>query len=432
MSHSKWAPEDDAGTRPSGIVIEISGPVSGRGTFIARRIFDLLSSTYRSSVRLERDVAPKHTANDYADLLKTAEILVVTRARVEPTRLELKPGEFVGIERGALSVDQAMRIWINLSKQEAPLGACELEMYESVCRYLVGVMQRGEDPLRHALERSLAEPACETVALKEGLVLSAGEAAQWRGAQAEIDGLRKNLEAAHEELSEEVSGRQDPEAAGGVGYMRCSPSLPGYVRGLENLCNERQAEISRSYLKIDELARRLVEIEAELARASERQAASDRAINGYAEQVEKIEAELAGSKRQLDVMQIFPANGIGAFARERMRQVNVEGFTAEHDDAQHARGDMVDAALCYIYAAINIGHPAFVEPPKEWPWQKEWWKPSEDRQRNLEKAGAILAAEWDRIQRARTRHEKMASVRAPEGTKGIQYATDDPRIGEAS
>ena len=38
--------------------------------------------------------------------------------------------------------------------------------------------------------------------------------------------------------------------------------------------------------------------------------------------------------------------------------------------------------------------------PDEWPWNITWWKPSTDPVRNLTKAGALIAAEIERIQRA--------------------------------
>jgi hypothetical protein len=34
-----------------------------------------------------------------------------------------------------------------------------------------------------------------------------------------------------------------------------------------------------------------------------------------------------------------------------------------------------------------------------WPWDNKYWKPSEDKVRNLVKAGALIAAEIDRLQR---------------------------------
>jgi len=34
-----------------------------------------------------------------------------------------------------------------------------------------------------------------------------------------------------------------------------------------------------------------------------------------------------------------------------------------------------------------------------WPWGSEWWKPSKDPIRDLVKAGALIAAEIDRLQK---------------------------------
>lgn len=89
--------------------------------------------------------------------------------------------------------------------------------------------------------------------------------------------------------------------------------------------------------------------------------------------------------------------GIDHITEERARQITQEGWTASHDRS-HQRGELIDAALSYIRAAINIGHPAMQRPPKEWPWDNAWWKPSDDPVRNLTKAGALIAAEIDRLQ----------------------------------
>jgi hypothetical protein len=35
--------------------------------------------------------------------------------------------------------------------------------------------------------------------------------------------------------------------------------------------------------------------------------------------------------------------------------------------------------------------------PREWPWDSKWWKPGE-RIRELEKAGALIAAEIARLE----------------------------------
>jgi hypothetical protein len=82
---------------------------------------------------------------------------------------------------------------------------------------------------------------------------------------------------------------------------------------------------------------------------------------------------------------------------ERCRQVEQEGWTPEHDDA-HAEGQMAGAAACY--AVADITHWARGEVIKTmWPWALEWWKPM-DRRRNLVKAGALILADIERLDRA--------------------------------
>ncbi|MCI1839182.1 hypothetical protein ABFG95_05940 [Achromobacter sp. HNDS-1] len=82
---------------------------------------------------------------------------------------------------------------------------------------------------------------------------------------------------------------------------------------------------------------------------------------------------------------------------ERQRQISAEGWTPEQDD-RYTHGDMASAAACYA----NQGRYHFPEPGKpgpNWPWAAEWWKPSTYR-RNLEKAGALILAEIERLDRA--------------------------------
>lgn len=84
---------------------------------------------------------------------------------------------------------------------------------------------------------------------------------------------------------------------------------------------------------------------------------------------------------------------------ERRRQVDQEGWTPSHDDA-HATGDMALAAACYA-VADNENYP-LPEPPDLWPWDPDWWKPTTER-RNLVKAGALILAEIERLDRAAAR-----------------------------
>ena len=81
--------------------------------------------------------------------------------------------------------------------------------------------------------------------------------------------------------------------------------------------------------------------------------------------------------------------GVNAIWLERERQQDAEGWTDAHDD-QHTRGQMACAAACYALGT-----------KWNWPggWSGDWWKPSEDRRRNLVKAGALIAAEIDRLDR---------------------------------
>lgn len=87
-------------------------------------------------------------------------------------------------------------------------------------------------------------------------------------------------------------------------------------------------------------------------------------------------------------------NGIESIAAERQRQIEIESWTPEHDDG-HADGELADAAACY---ARDHGTAFRTHPPKSWPWHRDWWKPK-DRRADLVRAGALIAAEIDRLDR---------------------------------
>lgn len=103
-------------------------------------------------------------------------------------------------------------------------------------------------------------------------------------------------------------------------------------------------------------------------------------------------------------------NGIELIAAERKRQIEQEGWTAEHDD-EHSRGEIAEAAACYamppearlirvedetdVVTGENTGVGMLL-----WPWGEGSFKPTpDDRVRELVKAGALIAAEIDRLQR---------------------------------
>ena len=92
--------------------------------------------------------------------------------------------------------------------------------------------------------------------------------------------------------------------------------------------------------------------------------------------------------------------GIELIADERKRQIEEEGWTKEHD-AQHKVDVLVKAAVCYALPPLSRADvsPDVGKPPFFWPFSQESWKPSpDDRIRELVKAGALIAAEIDRIQ----------------------------------
>lgn len=78
---------------------------------------------------------------------------------------------------------------------------------------------------------------------------------------------------------------------------------------------------------------------------------------------------------------------------ERQRQISEEGWTPEHDD-EHTNSELADAAATYAYYANDRR----LTPPNMWPWSSEWWKQTTPRQ-NLVKAGALILAEIERMDR---------------------------------
>jgi hypothetical protein len=101
-------------------------------------------------------------------------------------------------------------------------------------------------------------------------------------------------------------------------------------------------------------------------------------------------------------VQALLCGGVDLIAHERMRQKTEEGLTSEHDDT-HNTGAMAMAAACYasperLYVCRNNRKTiAFRDP---WPWASCWDKRgASTRIRDLVRAGALIAAEIDRLQR---------------------------------
>jgi hypothetical protein len=98
--------------------------------------------------------------------------------------------------------------------------------------------------------------------------------------------------------------------------------------------------------------------------------------------------------------------GIERIAIERKRQIEKEGWTSEHDN-KWKEEELIQAAVCYAMPAelresalIVIGGSCFPFLKAIWPFELSWWRPTpEDRIRELEKAGALISAEIDRLRR---------------------------------
>lgn len=111
-------------------------------------------------------------------------------------------------------------------------------------------------------------------------------------------------------------------------------------------------------------------------------------------------------------METKKLTGIERIAAERLRQIEVEGWTPEHD-LMHTPDELEKAAACYTLHTQGLPYKNVptnsIEPPRGgpvipstyisvpymWPWDPKWWKPGPTRERDLEKAGALIAASID-------------------------------------
>lgn len=102
-------------------------------------------------------------------------------------------------------------------------------------------------------------------------------------------------------------------------------------------------------------------------------------------------------------------SGTVLIMQERERQKSAEGYSAEHDD-EHGDRSLAIAAACYaIHGLVDIRVVKIVQTSEKYPYfvgYDAWpWGPVADKRgrqtrlRALIKAGALIAAEIDRLQR---------------------------------
>ena len=134
--------------------------------------------------------------------------------------------------------------------------------------------------------------------------------------------------------------------------------------------------------------------------------------------VNALPALLALARRGLEV-----EGAVAEIAVERRRQMEAESWSPDHDD-RHTRGELARAASCYAVVGgmgdstrdhYRPGHPPrSYATGQGWPWDAEWWKPK-DRRRDLIRAGALIVAEIERLDRAAQREVAPEAVLSDTG-----------------
>lgn len=132
-------------------------------------------------------------------------------------------------------------------------------------------------------------------------------------------------------------------------------------------------------------------------------------------------------------------SGIDLIAAERKRQVEVEKWTAEHDDG-HKNGELSMAAAAY--ESVEQGNVLrILESPSVagWPWDIRWFKPFSaavrefphvDRLRCLIKAGALYQADMERLLRSNIANRHILADRCLNSIKRVATKIDQLQRNE--
>lgn len=139
--------------------------------------------------------------------------------------------------------------------------------------------------------------------------------------------------------------------------------------------------------------------------------------------VEELEAEVAMLRADNDALtdrladlalrfaQRSVSEGHRRIAAERHRQVQVEGYSPEHDD-EHSIVELWDAACAYTYCD-----------PRAWPWEPGGFKLGPTRVRELEKAGALFLALAEFAQRRADAAAESIGALLGSGERGVEQHT---------
>ncbi|HBS0234654.1 TPA: hypothetical protein L9968_002084 [Klebsiella aerogenes] len=194
-----------------------------------------------------------------------------------------------------------------------------------------------------------------------------------------------NLRRVFAELQERRKPLQDKDLQGVIGALEHPAGINATGKQVVRSALVELQELRRSYLA---LRGEIEDVQSHLYEA-EKQA------NEYAEELQERRKTSGVPAAVTDVL------------AERQRQVTAEGWTPEGDD-DYTDGELPRAASCYALMAwreecLSDGEYTASQKaiPHHWPWDPAWWKPTDPR-RDLVKAGALILAEIERIDRARS------------------------------
>ncbi len=88
--------------------------------------------------------------------------------------------------------------------------------------------------------------------------------------------------------------------------------------------------------------------------------------------------------------------GIERIAAERRRQIDQKGYDASHDEV-HRDSQLLRAGITHARHALQPEAVRSFIRPHGWPWAEGEWTFDLDPVRELEIAGALIAAEIDRL-----------------------------------
>ena len=100
----------------------------------------------------------------------------------------------------------------------------------------------------------------------------------------------------------------------------------------------------------------------------------------------------------------IPVVGTKLIEQYREEQISKHNWSVQHDIDVNKDGQLVQAAMAYLANVVTVevdsaSGPVAVDSRTLWPnnWSKRWLKLSDNRVKDLSKAGALIAAEIDRL-----------------------------------